>query len=314
MEDGEGNSLQHSGTRRTRSQAAPDWPLEHALILVNEIAAVEMDCSNAFSSFQKWKMVVENCNALGVPRSLDQCRRKWDSLLGQYNKIRQWESKSRSNSYWSLRVERRKVCGLPEDFDKELFKAIDTVARTKDGESGTDRDSDPEAQEDPHEVMEELELSGSKKQRRNLMLLNSHAEVKPKNCFAMEEPVKHVAENAQRGRAKEKLHAIERKEKHQASKEDNPQKSHAEERRMISVEERERMMVAKLNEDAKEIHAIVEKSLGENSDYRGTDLNKVDHFQGESIRHQADKLIGCLGNILSTLNHFSQLAEDEEHE
>lgn len=158
------------------------------------------------------------------------------------------------------------------------------------------------------------ELSGCKKQRRNLMSLNNHAQVKPKNCFAMEEPLKHVAERTQRGRAKEKLHAIERKEKHQASEEDNPQKSQAEERHMISVEEREWMMVAKLYEDAEEIHAIVEESLGENSDYRGSDLNKVEHFQGESIRYQADKLIECLGNMLSTLNHFSQLAEDEEHE
>ncbi|KAI3681168.1 hypothetical protein L6452_35952 [Arctium lappa] len=48
------------GALRTRSRVAPDWTVEESLILVNE---VEADC---LASFQKWKIIVENCNALGV--------------------------------------------------------------------------------------------------------------------------------------------------------------------------------------------------------------------------------------------------------
>ncbi|GLT72231.1 hypothetical protein SLA2020_441850 [Shorea laevis] len=91
MENEERKQLCVSGSRRTRSQAAPEWPVEGALILVNEIAAVEADCSNALSSYQKWNIIAENCTALDKPRTSNQCRRKWDSLVSEHNKIKQWE-------------------------------------------------------------------------------------------------------------------------------------------------------------------------------------------------------------------------------
>lgn len=135
-----------SGSRRTRSQVAPDWTVKDCLILVNEIAAVEADCSNAFSSFQKWTMISENCNALDVHRNLNQCRRKWDSLVSDYNQIKQWESQYR-RSYWSLSTEMRKKLNLPGNFDNELFTAIDPVVTIQEDKAGTEPDSDPEAQD-----------------------------------------------------------------------------------------------------------------------------------------------------------------------
>lgn len=36
-----------SGIRRTRSEESAHWVAQHLLILVNEIAAIEADCSNA---------------------------------------------------------------------------------------------------------------------------------------------------------------------------------------------------------------------------------------------------------------------------
>lgn len=302
MEAEEANTSRLSGTRRTRSKAAPDWAPEHALILVNEFAAIEMDCSNTLSTFQKWKIIVENCNALGVPRSLDQCRRKLNSLLDQYNSIRKWEAKSRTNSYWWLGDERRKACGLPEAFDEELFRAIDVVARAKEDKSSTDLDSEAETQEDTLEAMEE-EL-GLKKQRRIVSPLKSDAEVEPRKFCALEE--KHVPEKmAKRNRAKEKkLHEIKMEERHQtSSEEENPERSHAEDKHTISTEERERIMVAKLYEDTEEIHAIVEEA-----DLRASDLNEIETLQGGMIRRQGDELIARLGDILNTLKHLTDTA------
>ncbi|GMQ01620.1 hypothetical protein CsSME_00048190 [Camellia sinensis var. sinensis] len=56
QEDHGGRHSRASASRRTRSQ----------------IAAVERDCRNTLSSFQKWKIIVENCNSLEVFRTLNQ--------------------------------------------------------------------------------------------------------------------------------------------------------------------------------------------------------------------------------------------------
>lgn len=110
---------------------------------------------------------MENCNALGVPHSSNQCRRKWSLLLQDYTKIKRWESQSAlCDSYWSLGGQRRKEYELLENFDQDLFKAINDVVRLLEEKSGTDRDSDPEAQDDMVEITAEL---GPRKQRRQLI-------------------------------------------------------------------------------------------------------------------------------------------------
>lgn len=143
-----------SGSRRTRSQVAPDWTVKDCMILVNEIAAVEADCSNALSSFQKWTMISENCNALDVHRTLNQCRRKWDSLVSDYNQIKQWEQRS-GLSYRSLSDEKRKKLKLPANVDNELLEAIDAVVMIQEDKAGTEPDSDDS---DPEEEQEDSDI------------------------------------------------------------------------------------------------------------------------------------------------------------
>lgn len=138
------NSSRVLSTPRTRSQVSPEWTAKQALILVNEIAAVEKDCSKAVSTNQKWKIIVGNCVALDVTHTLSQCRSKWNSLVIEYNQIKKWdkESESRSDFYWSLGCERRKEFGLPENFDDELFKAIDDYMWSQKEQLDTDPDTD----------------------------------------------------------------------------------------------------------------------------------------------------------------------------
>lgn len=137
-----------SGTLRTRShsRADPPWTLQDMLILVNEIAAVEGDCQNALSTYQKWSMIAENCTALEVVRNSSQCRRKWESLLNEYKLIRHWEANSGEDSYWSLGFEQRKETGLPKNFDKQLYEAIDNFTKLQD-QADTDPEDDPDAAE-----------------------------------------------------------------------------------------------------------------------------------------------------------------------
>lgn len=158
-EDSSQSQHPNSGSRRTRSQAAPDWSAMDALILVNEIAAVEADCLKALSSYQKWMIIAENCTAQDVPRNFNQCRRKWDSLLLDYNRIKQWESKSVGASYWSLESGKRESLGLPSDFDDELFLTIENLVMARENQPDTDPDSDAEAKDELVDVVDELGIA-----------------------------------------------------------------------------------------------------------------------------------------------------------
>ncbi|KAK9153218.1 hypothetical protein Sjap_000698 [Stephania japonica] len=144
--------------RLTRSRASPGWTIQEMRVLVGEISAVELEFMKALSSFQKWKIIVGNCSALGVVRSLNQCRNKWKVMLAEYKVIKEWEmSQSEIDAYWSLEDGRKLECGLPLFFDKELFKLIAHV-RAQEDLSTTDTNSDSD--------LNSLGDSGTKKKRR----------------------------------------------------------------------------------------------------------------------------------------------------
>ncbi|WOK94991.1 hypothetical protein Cni_G03696 [Canna indica] len=118
-----------SSSRFTRSKVAPDWTTYESLVLVSEIAAMDEDWLKALSSYQKWKMISDNCVALDVIRTSNQCKRRWDSLYAGYRKIRDWESRHGEGSYWSLSCEKKKQLGLPTMFDQEVYSSMDAVIK-----------------------------------------------------------------------------------------------------------------------------------------------------------------------------------------
>ncbi|KAH7573937.1 hypothetical protein JRO89_XS03G0229300 [Xanthoceras sorbifolium] len=266
MEGGSG-----SGSRCMRSQVGPDWTVKESLILVNEIAAVDADCLKALSTYQKWKIISENCTALDVPRSSNQCRRKWDSLLAHYTTI----------------VNSKKNQNFPSNFDQDLFKAIDDLVRAKGNQSDTDPDSDPEAKSDLCEVIAQL---GSKRQRRHCTPAESCSEEKAlkekhqKICTEEKQCKNYVEEWPRKGQADKKS-----------------QKSHLEQNNTSSIKEKEQMMVAKLRENAELVHAIAT----ENADYSAANSRNVQDYKSEFARRQGDKLIECLGEIVKSLNQLS---------
>ncbi|XP_059461210.1 trihelix transcription factor ASR3 [Corylus avellana] len=308
MESEKCKQLCVSGSRRTRSQAAPEWPVEAALILVNEIAAVEADCLNALSSYQMWNIIAANCTALDKPRTLNQCRRKWDSLVSEYNKIKQWELQSGSGLYWSLESERRRECGLPENFDSELFKAVDDLVRAQEKKSDTDSDSDPEAKIEVLDVAAEL---GSRRQRRRLTSPKICVEEKPLISYKKEEPPgspteekpqKKLLEDPVNGLTEENPQESCFKEKYQKRHEED----HVEEKETMSIEEQEQMMIMKLHENAELIEAIVSENVDLGP---AADVKNVEDCQTDFARRQGDKLIKCLRDIVNTLDQFSDLVQ-----
>ncbi|XP_059641872.1 trihelix transcription factor ASR3 isoform X2 [Cornus florida] len=291
MELGDGPPSRVSGSRRTRSQVAPDWTVQESMILVNEISAVEGECLKTLSSFQKWSIIVENCNALDVARSLNQCRRKWDSLLSEYNGIKQWESESKPRSYWSLDGESRREFGLPENFDAEVFDLIDVYLKAQGDRCETDPDSDPEAKVD---VMEVIAESGFKKQRRRSLHKRRSIDKRVK-------PQKHSTE--------EKLTLVQSS----LNEKVKPPKRSVDEKIKLensSVEEEEQMMAAKLLEDVELMNDILEGNLSEDTDFVLADLKNMETSQTDFTRCQGDRLIACLGNLSDTLDRLCDLVQE----
>ncbi|XP_050210083.1 uncharacterized protein LOC126660560 [Mercurialis annua] len=215
-------------SRRTRSQVAPDWTTKESLILVNEITAVESDCLKALSSYQKWKIVVQNCSAMEVKRTLNQCRYKWNLLLTDYNLIKQWDSKS-SPSYWLLDAPQRTGSGLPVQFDYDLFKAINDYVRAQKDLSDTDPDSDPEADAELLDGIAKLE---SKKHWRRSMSLKFQPEEKSEDyCTNGQPQVINFGEETQKSNEEEYPQIwCEREIPEVVYREEEPHESHVEEK------------------------------------------------------------------------------------
>ncbi|XP_013625517.1 PREDICTED: uncharacterized protein LOC106331665 isoform X1 [Brassica oleracea var. oleracea] len=295
-----------SGSRRTRSQVAPEWTLKDCLILVNEIAAVESDCSNALSSFQKWTMISDNCNALDVHRTFNQCRRKWDSLVSDYSQIKKWESQERGSvhSYWSLSVEKRRKLNLPGNVDNELFQAINAVVMIQENKDGSepDSDSDPDAQEDFDvvDVTAELAFAGSKRSRQRTMVVMK--ENPPHKRKTEEEPRrKNIQE--QRAKAthqKKKTMEVKKKPVVEISTDE-------EEEEAMSIEEEVKALEAKLGEKTDIIHAIVGRNLAKGSETEdGVGIEDKLKF----VRQQGDELIACLSEIANTLDRLREVPQE----
>ncbi|CAN4128239.1 unnamed protein product [Withania somnifera] len=274
--------------------------------------ATQIECGNTLASFQKWQSTVHNCNSLGVNRSLNQCKRRWESVLEQYNKVKPWES-----AYWrSFDVDRKKELELPEEFDFELFNAIGRYLSCLQGENGagdeTDPDTDPEAQQGQGNNAF-LEI-GPKRQRRR---------TKTKR-YKMEErlnPWRRIL-NENRKYEQSKMGI-----KHEASIDANleaprHENSSLERMRDSSMEEKaelanlsvvgevkaeqindnpEEMMAATLRENAEMIATIFEGNSMDDKDYN-PDLKNSEAGRVHLIRSQGDQLIDCLGKISYTLS------------
>lgn len=300
-------SVSGSGCRRTRSQVAPDWSVTESLILVNEVAAVEADCSVAVSSYQRWNIIAGNCAALDVHRNLAQCRRKWRALLAEYDAAVRGKS--------------------PRSFHRELFEAVDCVvkARVERGMVDVESDKEEEGNEEARDATVEI---GSKRKRSRLRhrgqkpkkyleqrpedsheegpeddyseeeLLKDFLESRPKLKCTAERPTKHLV------MPPKILGKVELHENHNIER---PEPIGGLEKMTVSGEENEETLTVKLQELAVEIEAIATESA---ADYKGDDLENVEDSHIDFTRHQGDKLIASLGIFSNTLKHLCDLLQE----
>jgi len=88
----------------------------------------------------RWKWVGNYCWKNGCQRNLNQCNDKWDNLLRDYKKVRDYELRSTAaaadprhreqpmiSSYWQMEKHERMEKGLPSNLLKRVYQALHDV-------------------------------------------------------------------------------------------------------------------------------------------------------------------------------------------
>ncbi|XP_068640746.1 trihelix transcription factor ASR3-like [Aristolochia californica] len=93
--------------------------------------------SSCKSAELRWKWVENYCWAHGCLRSQNQCNDKWDNLLRDYKKVREYQLRSDGGGdhscppYWKLEKLERKERNLPTNLALEVFEALQEVVSRK---------------------------------------------------------------------------------------------------------------------------------------------------------------------------------------
>ncbi|CAJ1972279.1 unnamed protein product [Sphenostylis stenocarpa] len=304
-------SVSTSAFRRTRSQAAPDWSVTESLILVNEVAAVEADCSVALSSHQQWNIIAQNCAALDVPRNLAQCRRKWRALLAEHDRLRGTAAAGGK---------------LPPNFDCDLFEAVERVVRAREERGMVDPESDSEAGNEARDATVEI---GSKRKGQRSKL--RHRVQKPKVCLEQRPEDSHEEEPEDDHSEDEYLKDfLESRPKLKCAAERPPkdlvmppkslpkaelhENNHIERPKPITVEKiavsrevNQETLTLKLQDLAVEIEAIAAESA---PDYKGGVSQNAEDSHTDFTRRQGDKLITSLGDFSNTLKQLCDILQE----
>ena len=93
----------------------------------------------------RWKWVEDYCWRKGCMRSQNQCNDKWDNLMRDYKKVRDYDRKlaeksggvSENQSYWKIEKNERKEKNLPTNMLPQIYEAlVDVVERKSQRVSG----------------------------------------------------------------------------------------------------------------------------------------------------------------------------------
>ncbi|XP_065853491.1 trihelix transcription factor ASR3 isoform X1 [Euphorbia lathyris] len=89
----------------------------------------------------RWKWVEDYCFRKGCLRSQNQCNDKWDNLMRDYKKVRDYERRLADNeearlSYWKIEKNERKDKNLPSNMLLQVYQALVEVVEKKGGSSG----------------------------------------------------------------------------------------------------------------------------------------------------------------------------------
>ncbi|XP_030471419.1 trihelix transcription factor GTL1-like [Syzygium oleosum] len=94
----------------------------------------------------RWKWVEDYCWRRGCFRSQNQCNDKWDNLMRDYKKVREYERRrtgeeeeDEAASYWKIEKSERKERNLPTNMMPQIYEALVDVVERRAGGGGAQR-------------------------------------------------------------------------------------------------------------------------------------------------------------------------------
>ncbi|XP_076942746.1 uncharacterized protein LOC143612714 [Bidens hawaiensis] len=128
----------HSSTNTIREYRKGNWTPEETLVL---ITAKRLDDERRITTTSRsrtggelrWKWVENYCWNNGCLRSQNQCNDKWDNLLRDYKKVRDYQLRSPAQSpdYWTMDRTQRKHLNLPSNMIPDIYEALNEVVQKK---------------------------------------------------------------------------------------------------------------------------------------------------------------------------------------
>lgn len=82
----------------------------------------------------RWKWVEDYCWRKGCLRSQNQCNDKWDNLMRDYKKVREYErkiSRDGEESYWKMEKGERKAKNLPSNMLAQIYEGLVEVVERR---------------------------------------------------------------------------------------------------------------------------------------------------------------------------------------
>lgn len=121
-----------------------NWTLEETLVLITakrlddqrRSKPTNMDPTVPRHTGElRWKWVENFCWNNGCLRSQNQCNDKWDNLLRDYKKVREYDTKISQSanlpSYWAMDKQQRKDHNLPSNLTHQIYQELQDVVQKK---------------------------------------------------------------------------------------------------------------------------------------------------------------------------------------
>ncbi|KAM0057189.1 putative transcription factor MYB-HB-like family [Helianthus debilis subsp. tardiflorus] len=130
-------STLHGGAATIRDYRKGNWTPEETLILItakrlDDERRITTTSSSRTGGELRWKWVENYCWSNGCLRSQNQCNDKWDNLLRDYKKVRDYQNRSTGQpSYWAMDKTQRKHLNLPSNMLPNIYEALNDVVQKK---------------------------------------------------------------------------------------------------------------------------------------------------------------------------------------
>ncbi|KAE8674200.1 RAB isoform 1 [Hibiscus syriacus] len=129
----------------TREYRKGNWTVHETMVLIE---AKEMDYKRRMKRSNvggegrgkptelRWKWVEDYCWRKGCLRSQNQCNDKWDNLMRDYKKVREYQRRMAADGkgggfYWEMEKNERKGNNLPSNMLRQIYERLEEVVENK---------------------------------------------------------------------------------------------------------------------------------------------------------------------------------------